>query len=270
MLARLGFFFLAICVFPACKENRKQAGGPIILGDSSTIVTETDPRFLSDYVDDIQLQTPPPDTSVAVGDTAATATPQDTLATVAPPPPDPGPGLKIAFDEVTVFIPGIQTRTYGSNPVTAHGASYELVAGDLDGNKLQLTGATITRVQQRYRTEVWAKTSLGSLELDALGQTTNWMTIDGDKQGYAIWGLKNPVFRKVSPAQIRSAVNRAARNKRMSRQSIRKWEAAVRNARSVTQKPLQAAVRSVMWKIEGRDSRGRGFQKQVRIDIPLN
>ena len=44
--------------FVSCKEDKKQNNGPIILGDPATIVTETDSKYMSDFVDDIQLLAP--------------------------------------------------------------------------------------------------------------------------------------------------------------------------------------------------------------------
>lgn len=257
-----------VLFFTSCKEDKKQNSSPIILGDSSTIVTETDPNYLTDFVDDIQLRTVQEDTLLAQIDSAHI---NDSIAANSKTMPDmQGKGLKIPFKEVTVFIPGIETKTYTEqHPEKESGVSYEIVRGELQGNQLQFSGATITEIEQRYITNVIAKTDLGILELDALSNLTDWEPLKGSGNTYTITGLDKPDAKRVSAAQIRSAVSRAAKNKRMSRQNIRKWESAVRKVKSVNQSPLSVVVRSVMWKIEGKDENGKFFHKQVRIDFRI-
>lgn len=269
-------FVFGFLLLVSCSEDKKQSTGPIVLGDSSSIVTETDPKYLSDYVDDIR--TAARDTVTA----EPASEPQEQTTTAQPAQETPassqaqqpvteaptGNGLKIPFREVTVFIPGIQTKSYRQQDFQkANGATFQWLNGKISGNVLQVSGATITKVSQRYTTRVVAKTSLGSLQLDALGNTTDWQALRGNGNSYTISGLERPQAKNATPAQIRLAVSRAAKNKRMSRQNIQKWEREVRNVRSLNQRPFQVSVRSVMWKIEGKDAQGKPFQKQVRIDI---
>jgi hypothetical protein len=267
------FFLLMLTLLLAagCNRDKKQSNGPIILGDSTSIVTETDPEYLTDYVDDIQLRTINYDTTSTIKEdtsTAATAQPDGQNA-----PAADGKGLTIAFKGVTVLIPGIEARSLREqNLETASGASYQLTDGTLNGKELRFSGgATVTEVSQRYMTIVLAKTDLGTLQLDRLDNLTDWKPLTGSNNAYTISGLDQDKleYEKASSAQIRSAVERAARNKRFSRGNIRRWVHEVRNVRSVNQSPLHVVLRSVMWKIEGQDANGKPFHKQVRIDIPI-
>ena len=46
-------------VFTACDLNQMESNnGPILLGDASTIVTEEDPQYLEDFVNDLKDQSP--------------------------------------------------------------------------------------------------------------------------------------------------------------------------------------------------------------------
>lgn len=272
MSLRSIFIFNILLLLSSCSSDKNQNNGPIVLGDSSTIVTEEDPKYLSDYVDDIQLRTIPKDTIVQEAEQEIKATEENKLEeakqTEQTEPIAQGKGLTVPFKEITVFIPEIETKSYRKqNPKQANGATYQWLDGRISGNQLQVSGATITKVSQRYLTRVVAKTELGTLALDALNSLTDWEPLKGNGKTYTITGLENPRAKNVTPSQIRLAVSRAAKNKRMSRQNIQKWERAVRNARSLNQKPFQIIVRSVMWKIEGKDDNGKNFQKQVRIDI---
>jgi len=270
------FLTFSVCLFfLSCGSDKKQqSNGPIVLGDSAMIVTETDSSYLTNFVDDLQLKSLADDTlsqdsanasQPGVAQTENNAPQQPTPAAAQAPT---GSGLSIPFKEVTVFIPDIKTKTYrAQNPQTSNGATYQWLNGRLNGNVLRLSGATITKVSQRHITKVIAKGDAGTLQLDALSNTTDWAPLRGDGKSYTITGLDRPETKKVTPAQIKQAVTRAAKNKRLSRANQQKWEREVRSVRSLNQKPFQAVVRSVMWKVEGKDASGKPFQKQIRIDI---
>ncbi len=274
MYKKICSVLLASIVFISCNdEQNPSAGKPIILGDSSTIVTETEAKYLEDFVADIKPLTPREE---APADTA-TSTPRADTTTNAAPAAAPeaevitGKGLTVAFKEVTVFIPGIETRTYQNiNLEKAHGASYELTDGKLQGNQLKIAKGTVTRVSQRHQTIIVAKTELGTLVLESLNTLSEWEPIDGKGNTYTIANLdkRHLDHAKPSAAGIRNAVSRAVKNARMSRTNQNKWVKELRNVKSVNQKPMTVVLRSVMWKIDGKDENGRPFQKQVRIDIP--
>ncbi len=171
-----------------------------------------------------------------------------------------------------MLIPNVETKTYrNQNLQKASGASYELTNGELSGNKLRFSGATIQKVSQRYTTTIVAKNELGTLELDALEHTTDWEALKGSNNSFSITGLEPGQldYRKSTATVIRNAVSREAKSKRLNRQTIQKWEQSVRNIRTVNQKPLSVVLRSVMWKLEGKDAAGKAFQKQIRIDMPI-
>jgi len=50
---------------------------------------------------------------------------------------------------------------------------------------------------------------------------------------------------------------------------VQEWVNSLHNVRSLDQKPLFVVLRSVMWKIDGKDAQGKIFSKQLRVDIPL-
>jgi len=277
--------YLLLLLCAACNTEGGKNRGPIVLGDTSTIVTETEEKYLTNFVDDIQVlpreaEVPTDTSSLAAADTTRatdTATPPPVAASEEPllpvaPAGDAGDGLHVNFKEVQVFLPGIEAKSFrNQNPARSNGVSYQLTDGNIRGNVLKITGATVTRVSQRYITTVIAKNELGTLNLESLGTTTEWRQLQGRNGSYTISGLEPQRLqtRNVPAANIRNAISRAARRQRLSRQTVQKWEQVARRITSVRQKPLSLALRSVMWKVEGRDARGRSFTKQVRLDMPL-
>lgn len=263
----------AVC-FAACdREPTAQSRGPIILGDSSTIVTETDPKALQDLVPDLQ---PPGGTDNGADMPAAdTATPTTAVAaTPAPAAAAPvGNGLSVSFKEVTLSIPGITTRSYGRPDLQkARSATYELTGGKLAGARLQVSGGTPTKVTQRYETIIVVEKGNEHLPLESLGKHTSaWQTLSGSRGSYLIAGLEPSRlgFKQATPAAIRNAVQQAARKKRLSRQDTQEWLNAVKNIRAANQAPAAVALRSVSWRVEGKDAAGKSFSKELRIDVPL-
>lgn len=281
----LGSMLIASC---GGDENPNR-GKPIVMGDPNTIVTEADSQYLQDFAPDINMVAKQAAPEPAPADTTGQAAAQPAQQETAQPAPQQqetpakeetpkqalaatGKGLNIPFKEVTVFIPDISTRSYKQqNPQNANGATYELTDGSLGGNQLKVSGGTVTKVSMRYQVAVMVKNELGTLPLDALSSSGNWEVLKGKNNIYTIPNLDPKHLKGVnpSPAAIRNAVARAARSKRMNKKTQQKWESSVRNVRSVNQKPMVVKLRSVMWKIEGKDKNGKPFQKQVRLDIPL-
>src|SRR5690606_34770187 len=169
----------------ACNNSSNPTGQapPIKMGDATTIVTETDSQYLTDVVNDLNMVTTRPVTIASTEkDTTTTVvdTNQRLVASTVPEAPTTGSGLKVAFPQVTFFVPGISTKTYKEpNLETDYGASYELTEGELAGNKITIQGAEITEVYMRYQTIIVARNKLGTLPLESLRKLTDWKKING-------------------------------------------------------------------------------------------
>jgi hypothetical protein len=275
VLQRFRLTLVCFAVLTASCSEENKSRGPIVLGDSSTMIIEKDSTYLRDLFDDVTVK------EIEVKkDTVSLAQTQQEVDREQKPAQEPEPaqtsplddGLHIPFKEITVFIPDIKTRTFNrQNPAQINSVSYLLTDGKLKGNSFRISGATITRVSQRYMTTVMAKSDLGALVLETLNYTSKWAPIKGTNNTYAITGLEETRldYTHASRSAIKKAITAAARKKRLSRQATQRWEASLKNVRSVNDKPLDVYLRSIMWKIEGREDNGKAFEKQIRIDLPL-
>lgn len=269
----------------ACGNDQPNKGKPIVLGDPATIVTETDSQYLQDFVADIKPiekpveATPTEDTATKAPAEAPRQEPakaeepkkEEPKLTAAAPAPK-GNGLKVEFKEISLLIPNINTRTYKQQDTKkANGATYELVGGSIAGNQIKAGGGNVAKIAQRYQTVIAVKTDMGTLVLESLSRTTDWQNLKGGNSTFSISGLEQGQLQyiKAGPAAIKNAVTRAARNKRMSRANEQKWLKAISRVHDANDKPLVVVLRSVMWKIEGKDASGKPYQKQLRLDIPL-
>ncbi len=255
----------------ACKgDSSGNTRGPIVLGDSSTIVTETNEALLQDQVPDLKPviaseRAEEIPTQQATPDTAS-KTPAAQQSAASTPPPA-GNGLSVQFKEVTVFLPGIAVREKAKDYSTARGASFTLNGGNLQGTNMRVSGSTVTKVSQRTQTMLMLKDGSDRLVLESLPkQTSGWETLTGSGGTYRISNLSSTDLESnmPSPAALRNAVQQAARKARLNRQDTQDWLDAVRNLRSPNQAPATVVLRSVMWRVEGK-----GFSKEVRVDVPL-
>lgn len=270
---------LAIALFLSACSSQQQSGshGAIVLGDPATIVTETDPQYLQDNVTDFQSRPVRPSDSAVVKDTAVIPVPvvkADTPKAAALPPAEKvnGKGLNIAFKPFTVFIPGIGTKSFRQqDPANAKGVSYSLENGRLEGNNLQVTGATVTKVMQRYQTVVILKDKdAGNILLQSLGTySSDWQAVKGSGNDYPIRGISKGQLRyqDISESSVRNAIKKAARSNRLSRKEEDHLLKITRNIRSAAQAPLSIALQSVIWKITAKDASGRSVEKEIRIDV---
>ncbi len=272
--ALLGGFALLF----SCKNGPTKNHGPIVLGDSSSIVTETDPSKLQDLVTDLNPVIP----SSEPRDTMATPpsapkkgpdTPKKNPVTVAANPTVTltGPGLKADFNVMSLLIPNVNAKQSGNgNLSNANGVVFTFISGTLNGNLLKVT-ANVTKVSQRYQSVVVLKNELGMLPIETLSTTTGWEALKGTSNIYRITGLdeKNLDYPEANKNVILNAVTRAAQRHHMSRKKIQQWQNSVHNVRAANQKPLYVMLRSVIWKIDGKDAQGKIFSKQVRIDFPM-
>ncbi|MBS1585339.1 MAG: hypothetical protein JSS82_07290 [Bacteroidetes bacterium] len=271
---------IAICaLLYSCSNNDGKSRGPIVMGDSNTIVTERDSQYLRDFVTDINPPEPKAEEEVKKDTTAPTqqptAQPAAQPAPAAAPQPaaaqNTGAGLTIAFKEVTIFIPGVSAKVTSRQDLQkANGATYRLQTGNLNGAQIKMNGATITSVAQKYETDVAAKNNLGTLWLDDLAGSTPWQALKGGSNVYTITGLdpSQLATKSASPAAVRNAIARSIKASKLNRKKQQDWQNALRNVHSVRQKPIVVSLASVTWKIEGKDAHGKSFQKQVRIDMP--
>ncbi len=282
----IAFIASAVLLF-SCNNIQSKNHGPIVLGDSSTIVTEKDPEKLRDLVTDLQPKIKTADIKDSVEaakkiETKPVAdTPKNTAATtsvtptpvkqVAPSVQLSGNGIKADFKVATVLIPNVTAKLSGkANLEKASGAVFSFVSGTIAGNQLQVTPG-VTKVSQRYQTVIAVKNNLGTLPLESLSTTTAWQSLSGSNNIYKITGLdaKSLDYSEANRGEIRNAVAKSARKHHFSRRKTQEWEESVRNARAVNQKPCYIILRSVMWKIDGKDANGKAFSRQVRVDMPL-
>lgn len=256
---------IAITLTACTSEQRGKSRGPIVLGDSSTIITERNTALLQDQVPDLkQIERSSEESAPAMN----SDTVQVRQATTPPVQASAMSGLVVPFREVTLNIPGIAVREQRKDLGVARGASFTLSNGNLAGTALTITGGTPTKVSQRYTTMLLLDDDGDKLALENITNTTGWQTLQGNGGSYALNSLAaKGGFQYPKPAAIRSAVQQAARRKRLNRKDTQDWLDFVSDSHYTQTSGMQ--LKNVVWRIEGKDATGKSFSKELRVDVPL-
>lgn len=246
--------------------------GPILLGDSATIITETDSQYLRDMVMDIQPTAPSRQEEPAPAkDTASKRQPvKDTVTTVKQEAAVPG--FTIDFGDASVVLAGLDAaQPKRQDPKRESDLSYSLRSGEPGKGKLVFYNAKNVTVKQRYQSRLLLKSALGTVDLRDLGiYTSGWSTIPvsakGNTQSADLNALLRPSFSQVNNNKVKNAADRELRKRRAGSKTIQGWLKEIRGIRGANDKPCEIELDNVQWQISGIDAKGKPFRKNIRID----
>lgn len=270
---------LLLLQFSCGSSTKGPNRGAIVFGDSSTIVTETDPRYLSNNVTDIVPQKQALQTDTIKKDEPKES---DTVKPIVAQPKAPESvkpvvvdGLIAPFEAFEIYINGLEARAGKKvNWQKYKGVSFTLENGNINGKVIAAKVGTITKVMQRTQTVVMFKASNGrQFRLTALpSDQSNWQSLKANNGKYTIAGVNSgdlKYAKKLTPNALKNAIQKWARSNRMSRKEEQKLLQSVRNIRYANQAPCSIALQSVIWKISGKDANGKVVERELRVDINL-
>lgn len=268
----------AVFLYAGCKSgSAPESRGAIIFGDSSMIVTEKDPKYLTNNVQDLSPRKAEPIMSDTVK--LPVVQKQDTLKTAEATPkqetsrPVKLKGLEVPFKSLNMFIPDVVARAGRNiNWNTAKSASYTLEQGELNNKTITIKGATVTKIMQRYQSVVLLQAPDEELfKLPSFPvSNSEWQTLKGANGVFTISGLGNgqlkydPAFSKNA---LKIATQKLARAKRMNKKDEEQLIKSIRNTHTANQAPLNIALQSVVWKITAKDAAGKMTEHELRFDI---
>lgn len=260
---------LPVLALLSCRPSGPQGGhAPIVLGDSATIVTETDSQYLKSAFSDFEAGVLPE--KAAPQPLVATPPAPDTAAVAAPAasPAPAGPGLKADFGTVQVFVENLRVRNGDQKIDRADRVAYSSDGSAFSGKNLVLTGAAKGAVvQQKTDYGLVLNTGKELLPLPALGtQSTGWQALSGNDGKYPVASAQAPAF-KLSNARIKSAAQEAARKAKMNRKDETALLDRLRNVKTVDGDLITARPATLHWQVKGKDGKGKAFTKEIRVDF---
>lgn len=224
------------------------------------IVTETDPKYLNDNVGDFQPK-PIPIAKDSSSPAPAPAVVSEPKAEVLAP-------AETVSKTIRIEIPGIAGADVDWNK--RHGVSVTAEESALKGKSLRIQGLSELKVQQRVQSVVMIKLRRGGLVKLALpGDYSNWESVSGRNGVYAIQEERPVYSNRINANALRNAVQRVARANRLSRRETEELLRSVRNVHTATQRPLEPAVQSYVWRIDGKGADGKTVHREIRIDIRI-
>lgn len=266
--------FALIILGSSCTgNNTANENAPIVLGDSSTIVTETDTAYLKSMFmpqANVSTTTNPVETNVSdtVKSDSLTIAKKDTLISkpkdtvVASKVAD---GLHIDFGEnVFVFE---KVEVVGKNNVKGNSASYTLKPGtELNNALIKSLKGKIVQITQQYETELYFIKEGLSLPLSQIKTySSSWENLGKDFKIQL--NEKKLQYTQASSAQLKKAADAAIKSARIKK-SIEKKLLTQTSKLVAGQKEIQPKLKTVKWKIKATDDRNKQVSYNVRIDIP--
>lgn len=255
-------------------EKSASEGGTIVLGDSSTIVTERDSQYLKDDIIDFE-----PKNNVSIAEAATTDTAVKAAAPAEKPeePVQQSPkvaaaaGYSINFGNIKIVFEGITANDANKqNAEKQDGLSYVVKAGKLAGAKIHIYGAKDATIRQRYQSRLALNSSLGTVDLRNLGlYTTGWKNVNASKSGaeyvFALTDLNKIAFSNVNNAKIKNATDKELRNRRTNKRTIQNWMKEISNVRSANDNPCDIILDNLQLQISGTGTDGKPFRKNIRM-----
>jgi hypothetical protein len=270
-----GSLFATALLLTACGSNPGSKGParPIVMGDPATIVTETDSQYLRDALPDFAPVTPSAAADIKAPETA----PKDTATIAAATPPTvtatlpAGSGLTIDFDDLSVKIPGLQVRNATRNVKGQTSVAYSSEKADVATLKNLVVAGTlkVESVQQKSDYGLLWTAEGKSLPLSKTGtESAGWQALTARGGDYKLAAFTPPTF-KATPATLRAAATDAVKHARLPRGEANTLNSAAGKIRSVDGTTVKPVLRTVIWQIKGKNARGRGVSKEIRIDMPV-
>lgn len=269
----------------SCNEEKSNKDfKPIVFGDSSLIVTETDEQYLSNNVTDIEQRFIPKEETPSVDNAAAAIPPTgqqkvtDATNTVTTETSNPLPQqdekgftLKITPEASIVFTNIDAKELKTQNAIKENSLSYLQTEGDILQTKLVLVGASEVSIQQRYQSKVIVKQNNAQIVLSSLGKhLSDWKTVKVNQNKTETLNkteINNPQYPKLNNAKIKVALDKALRSKKAKQAEKNKWHNVIKKVKSTKEAPCYIKVDNVQWIIKGKDKAGIPFQKNIRIDV---
>ncbi|MFT4061205.1 MAG: hypothetical protein QM642_02490 [Edaphocola sp.] len=268
---------LASLLLGGCGMEQSGNGGPLILGDSATIVTEKDSQYLKDDVMDIA---PVAAGSVNASQMGKIDTQSSAPTKVLPPADEPehapninAAGTALDFGGVKVVLSPLSTKEFKKqDPEKTNSLTYGITGGNVANSKIIVAGAGNVTVRLRYQSHVQIKGKLGTLDLSNLGKyTSGWQNLSAIAQSgtqvFAIAGLAKPDFVQIGNAQIKNAADRELRRHRNSSRTINSWMQEIRSIRKPGDEPSEVLLDNVQLQLRGTDAKGKSFSKLIRLEL---
>lgn len=256
----------------ACSDSGSGSKKSIVMGDSSTIVTETDPKYLANYTEDIA----PNNHKSSAKQIAQMMVEVDSLKATQklenqPAAQAPVEGFKVSFNEFDITFSGLYAHAAQSKPLDKSASSLSFIydAGELAEMRIQVSNLTEVSIDQKISTKLKVEGDKEYYLLGSLGQFhSSWFHLVGKNSIFLGTGNNGIQFHEVTQPKIQQALATTLRNKRKNAAQTKTILSTVARTSSANQPPCKIAVSAVQFVIKGT-YQGKKIKKLIRLDVPL-
>lgn len=277
-IKKLSIVVCAGLAMTACENTTSnQKFNPIVLGDSATIVTETDAAFLKNNVDDLEYRSNLPtvgeaaDKDARVSESASKQTvPKDTVSTQAAVATSRvQDGHKVAIGGgSSLIIGGVKLREFkNQDGIKESYLDYLITSGSYDKAIVSLDKGKIKRVAYRYKSGVNYTVSNKKISLSALSSDySNWNNVALNGNQVAIPKVSDKNAPKVNYRTLRTAVQKELKARNYKSSEVNKAVKSIGSRTSVNSAPFSVHITEVTVKVTGTDAQGKAFEKYIKLE----
>lgn len=271
-MMRTSFLFICLVSLLSSCENKLKDPKPIVLGDPTTIVTESDTTYLRNFTNDISPVAKKSSESqitkmmVQVDSLKNTKKlEEETNAHV------PINGFTINFAECSLIFNGIYAHALNESQDErkSNSVSYLKDGGELTDMKFQVNNLTEIKTEERITVQLAIVNGDEQFVLQDLGKfTTQWYPLAGNQNTFISVGTNSLQFNSVDNRKIKLALQQELTKKKKNKAEQEKWMSLISSTNSYSEAPCKLVIRSAQWRVIGK-SDGKRVQKLIQFDIAI-
>lgn len=252
---------------------------PIVLGDSTTIVTETDSNYLKNTVGDIETapvnklidsskNNEAKNDAPTMKDSVVTSTTvkEEPALVTTKAPKTTGVAIHVG-NETYVLVEGIQgggNRVQDGQKNSAF--SFNTNNGKFASAQIKIHNGKWTKAQYRYT--VLPQFSYNNKFIDLQGleaQSSNWDALNSKGNAINIPTIKNINYKKVSSSQLKQSVTTTLQNRKYKKSAIDAAVKQISNRSTITSAPFSLDITAFEVRVQGVDAKGKSFDKTIKL-----
>lgn len=264
---------ILLLVLSAC-ETKVEEKKPIVIGDSTTIVTEQNEFYRQNNTKDISptnknssekqihtmmVQVDSMQSAKKLEEVSASS--QKTALR----------GFTINFTECDIVFDGLSAHAINErqNERTSNSVAYVVDGGNISEMLVQIQTLTEVKAEQRLFTKLFIELENEIVELQDLGKyISSWTTLQGKENKFVSLNIGNTQFFEVTHEKLVNALDRELRKKKKNKQVLQSGMTLLKNTKNYSDSPCLVKVVSSQWRIIGKAD-GKRVQKLIQFDIPL-
>jgi hypothetical protein len=249
------------CLIFSCKENTVQNFRPIVMNDTSTIVTETDSTYLKNVVEDISIKKKESQTIATTLQQIDLSKKQDALKDNKVQDQTNG-GTKVELEKgCYILLSRNVTVTKSGNKIILHASDA------IDNMQLKVIGLENSSIQQRTFTNLAVTINGVDYLLEDLPLSTgNWVTLPNTNNLFISLDKTAYSFMPFNNAKLVLATDRALRKAGKGRIELENAKKLIAKIKTANDNPCKIIFNSCQWQINGTLS-GKGFQKTMQLEV---